>query len=107
MQPFNQKMSLNRGIHMQENVELNELEKSLNNIKQLTDRMTKNLERVNTIITENINTGDGIWDSEQASLYRTKWETVMKDFPTIIKTVQQQESNLANFIENMKKVEEQ
>ena len=92
---------------MQENIEFDPLEKSLLQIKQLTERMAKNLEKVNQVVNENINTGDGIWDSEQASLYRTKWEVAMKEFPIILKTFQQQEANLENFLENMKKVEEQ
>ena len=106
MQPFNQKMNLSRGIKMQENIEIDQLTKSLIQMKQLTERMARNLEKVNQVIEENINTGSGVWDSEQAALYKGRWETVMKEFPMIIKTFQQQEADLEKFLENMKKVEE-
>ena len=91
---------------MQENFEFTELEKSLSRLKQLTEKMTTTLENANHMITENINTGVGIWDSEMAGLYRSKWDVLLNEVPDILKTFQQQETNLEHFIENMKKVEE-
>ena len=91
---------------MEEKVEFTELEKSLVTLKQLTEKVDKNLSNVNNLLKENINTGAGVWDSEEAAQYRERWETFMEEFPDIIKTFQQQETNLEQFISNMKKTEE-
>ena len=91
---------------MQENVELVELEKSLTKLKQLTDGIDHNLNHVNALIKDNINSGMGIWDSELAGMYRTRWESLMEEFPTVVNTFRQQATNLEIFIDNMKKVEE-
>ena len=91
---------------MQENVDITELEKSLISLKQLTEKMDRNLKNVDALIKDNINSGAGIWDSDVAALYRTRWEALIEDFPTIIYTFNQQATNLENFINNMKKVEE-
>ncbi|MBR6136563.1 MAG: hypothetical protein IKQ06_00215 [Bacilli bacterium] len=91
---------------MQENINIEELEKSLLNIKNLTERMSKNLLNTNQLIRDSINNGSGVWDGEAAGLYRSRWESIMSDFPDVIQTFQKQEANLETFIENMKKVEE-
>ncbi len=91
---------------MEENIAFTELDKSLLNLKELTAKISKNLNNVNVLVRDNINTGAGVWDSEMASLYRERWEALMEEFPEIIKTFEQQETNLAQFMSNMKKTEE-
>ena len=91
---------------MQENINIVELEKSLQNIKELTEKMTRTLVNVNSIIKENVNSGIGIWDSQTADVYRTRWESLMEEFPGIVLIFNQQASNLEQLINNMKKVEE-
>ena len=91
---------------MQENINIDELEKSLSNIRNLTEKMSKNLLNTNQLIRDSINNGSGVWDSNSAELYRNRWESLISDFPEVIQTFQKQESNLETFIENMKKVEE-
>jgi len=91
---------------MEEKVEFTELEKSLVTLKQLTEKVDKNLSNVNNLLKENINTGAGVWDSGDAAQYRARWEAFMEEFPDILKTFQQQETNLEQFIGNMKKTEE-
>ena len=88
---------------MQENIEFVELQKSLVNLKQLTEKMTNNLNNVNTLIRDNINSGVGVWDSDLASSYRVRWESLMEEFPNVISTFHQQAQNLESFINNMKK----
>ncbi len=91
---------------MQEKLEMIELEKSLVNLKQLSEKMNHTLTSINTIVKDNINTGTGIWDSDLAADYRARWDTLMDEFPTVLYTFKQQEANLEIFINNMKKVEE-
>ena len=85
---------------MQENINIEELEKSLINIKNLTEKMNQNLLNTNTLINDNINNGSGVWDSSSAELYKSRWQTLMEEFPDIIKTFQQQETNLETFMIN-------
>ena len=91
---------------MQETIEFLELQKSLNNLKQLTEKIDHNLNNVNSLVKDTINSGIGVWDSELAGQYRARWETLMEEFPDIISTFQQQALNLEMFVNNMKKVEE-
>ena len=91
---------------MQENIDLVELEKSLTTLKGLTEKIDKTLTNVNGIVKENINTGVGIWDSDLASLYRTRWDLLAENFPDIINMFNTQAVNLETFITNMKKVGE-
>ena len=91
---------------MEENIQFTELEQSLLNLRQLTDKITKNLDNYNRIITENINSGVGVWDSEMAGFYRQRWESVMEEFPSVIEIFQTQSSNLEQYIKNMKGVDE-
>ena len=91
---------------MQENVELNELEISLITLKTLTEKMSKNLNNMNNLIRDNINSGVGVWDSQTAELYRIRWDSLAENFPDVINTLEQQSTNLEEFIKNMKKVEE-
>jgi len=92
---------------MEEKIEFVELEKSLLRLRQLTEKMNHALTSMDILIKDNINTGVGIWDSEQAALFREKWELLSQDFPDIMNTFQHQQSNLDLFITNMKKTEEE
>ena len=91
---------------MEENLQMVELEKSLIHLKQIREKMTKTLESFNGIVRDNINSGIGVWDSEMARLYRERWEQLMETFPEILKIFATQETNLEQYLQNMKKVEE-
>ncbi len=90
---------------MQENINFEELDKSLQNLKDLTEKMSKNLVNVNNIIKDTMNSGAGVWDSRTAELYRIRWEALMEEFPEIIQVFNKQSLNLEQFINNMKKVD--
>ncbi|MBP5679158.1 MAG: hypothetical protein J6X28_04970 [Bacilli bacterium] len=92
---------------MIENLQMVELSKSLAKIKELTEKVEKSFQNADILVKENINTGNGVWDSDSAKLWKEKWENLREDFPAIVETFHQQESNLETFIENMKKTEEQ
>ena len=87
---------------MQENINFTELEKSLNKLRDLTENVSHNLTEINQIVNENVNSGVGVWDSMQASLYKERWNQLSEEFPEIINVFQKQESNLLSFITNMK-----
>ena len=91
---------------MNENVELNSLETSLNNIKTMTEKLTHSINNINRLIIENVNSGVGVWDSESAEYFRTRWDNLMEEVPTVIEIFKSQESNLDKVVQNMKSIEE-
>lgn len=91
---------------MQENIEINNLETSLNNIKQLTEKLTHSVNNINALIEENINSGIRVWDSESASRFRARWDNMMEEIPMVIETFKAQEANLENVIKSATNIKE-
>ena len=91
---------------MKETVNFEVLNKSLNNIKNLTDKMKNSLECIDSLIMDNINNNTGILDGNVASEFLKKWETIKEDIPSSIDAINKQELNLELFISSMKKENE-
>ncbi len=91
---------------MKETVNFEVLNKSLNNIKNLTDKMKNSLECIDSLIMDNINNNTGIFDGNVASEFLKKWETIKEDIPSSIDAINKQELNLELFISSMKKENE-
>ena len=91
---------------MKETVNFEVLNKSLNNIKNLTDKMKNSLECIDSLIMDNINNNTGIFDSNVARKLLKKWETIKEDIPSSIDAINKQELNLELFISSMKKENE-
>ena len=91
---------------MNENVELNSLETTLNNIKTMTEKLTHSINSINELIVENINSGVGVWDTSSANYFRTRWDNMMGEVPAVIETFKSQENNLEKVVKNIKSVEE-
>ena len=91
---------------MKETVDFVELNKSLNNIKMLTDKMKNNLEKIDSLITDNINNNTGILDGNIASEFLKKWDTLREEIPASIDSINKQELNLEVFINSMQKENE-
>ena len=90
---------------MQEQINLNELEKAVLHLEELTEKVNYTLNHANKVVEENINSGRGVWDGHMAEFYKRRWETLQKEFPSILETFNEQEKNLKEYLENMKKVE--
>ena len=91
---------------MQENIEFNELETTLTNIRILTEKLTRSVNNVNILIQENVNSGIGVWDAESAAGFRKRWDTLMEEVPLVLETFKSQETNLEQVVQNMKTTEE-
>ena len=91
---------------MKETVNFEVLNKSLNNIKNLTDKMKNSLECIDSLIMDNINNNTGIFDGNVASEFLKKWETIKENIPSSIDAINKQELNLELFISSMKKENE-
>ena len=87
---------------MKEKINFTELEVSLNNIKNLVDKMNHDLTSINTTINEHINSGEGILDGNSGVIFKNKWDEISKDIPTVIGFLKDQQTNLENLINNMK-----
>ena len=87
---------------MQEKINFEELDNSLNNIKSLTETIRANLTGIDNIINENINTGVGILDGNSGEVFKKKWELLREDIPSIFDALSIQENNLETFINTMK-----
>ncbi len=90
---------------MQEQINLDELEKAVLNLEELTEKVNYTLNHANKVVEENINSGRGVWDGQMAEFYKRRWETLQKEFPSILETFSDQEKNLKEYLENMKRVE--
>ena len=91
---------------MKETVDFVELNKTLNNIKMLTDKMKNNLENIDSLITDNINNNTGILDGNIAKKKKKKWDTLREEIPASIDSINKQELNLEVFINSMQKENE-
>ena len=87
-------------------INFEELNKSLVNLKLQADIVKDSIIIMNNLVTNNINTGAGIWDGPSASAYKTKWNSLNEELPTFIDDFRKQADNLELFINTMKNTEE-
>lgn len=90
---------------MQENIDLIELEQTLQNIENLTLKVENNLRAIDNAVKDNINSNQGIWDSNAAEDYKKRWETLAEEYPKVLKTFEIQKKNLEKYINSLKKVD--
>ena len=87
-------------------VNFDELNKSLTNLKVISESVKNYLTSMNNLVEENINTGSGVWDGPSAATFKTKWNSIKDEIPTFIDDFNKQAENLELFINTMKKGEE-
>ena len=87
-------------------VNFDELNKSLTNLKIISESVKNSLTSMNNLVEENINTGSGVWDGPSAANFKTKWNSIKDEIPTFIDDFNKQAENLELFINTMKKGEE-
>ena len=88
------------------NINFEELNKSLVNLKTQAETVKESLTAMNNLVEDNINSGAGIWDGPSAATYKTKWNSLKDEIPTIIDDFRKQADNLEMFINTMKNGEE-
>ncbi len=87
-------------------INFQEVEKTINNIKVLSDNVRSNLQGVDNLITDNVATGQGIWDGASATNYKEKWSDLSEKVPTYINMFEEQATNLENYLKIITKTEE-
>ncbi len=80
-------------------VESEEVKNKLNELKQLTDRVEKNLINMNSLITETVGQNVGVWDGESANQFRSDWNKIENEIPSYLKIFQKQVINIEGMLE--------
>lgn len=75
-----------------------EAQASLSNLKQLAETVRTNLTSMNTLINDNVNSGEGVWDGKSAAAFTAKWEEISNDIPKFCMYIENQSENLAEFL---------
>lgn len=88
-------------------INFQEIEKTINNIKVLSDTVRSNLQGIDNLITDNVATGQGIWDGASATNYKEKWSILSEKVPTYINMFEEQATNLENYLKIISKTEEE
>ena len=83
-------------------LEYEKISNKLNELKELTERVEKNLLNMNELITETVDQGIGIWDGESANQFRTSWSNVENEIPSYVDVFQKQINNIHLMIEKTK-----
>ena len=83
-------------------LEYEKISNKLNELKELTERVEKNLLNMNELITETVDQGIGIWDGESANQFRTSWSNVENELPSYVDVFQKQINNIHLMIEKTK-----
>ena len=81
-------------------IEFQTIESKLNNLNTTIDRCTSSLQKMDSLVRENINSGKGIWDGESASQYKNDWENISEEIPKIIELITTQASNLETLLKS-------
>ena len=92
-------MSENKNI-----VEIDKLKTKLTSLEELTERVSTNLNNMNTAIEETVATGKGIWDGESANQFKASWSSVNEEIPSFIEVFEKQANNLNSFINKMSSI---
>ena len=80
-------------------IEYEELKNKINEVNDLTTKVENNFKTIDNIITENINTGKGIWDGEEAQNFKNEWSNLKENIPNIVDIYKKQAQNIENVLE--------
>ena len=80
-------------------IEYEELKNKINEVNDLTTKVENNFKKIDNIITENINTGKGIWDGEEAQNFKNEWSNLKENIPNIVDIYKKQAQNIENVLE--------
>ncbi len=88
-------------------LELENAKATLQRLKDEADRIKTNLNKIDGMIQDKVNTGIGIWDGQAATEFRAQWSNVASEIPSYIQDFNNQVNNLSAAIEELKIADEQ
>ena len=60
-------------------VKYEEIKNKLNELKEVTERVEKNLTNMDSLITETVGQNIGVWDGESANQFRASWNNISNE----------------------------
>ena len=79
-------------------IEKEELENKIGQIKKLSIEVKNSFIKFDDLIDQNVNSGKGIWDGEDAKVYKEEWENQKENIPNIINIYNNQAENIENIL---------
>ena len=79
-------------------IEYDELNKMLNRINNLTAEVQNIFSKVDEMILENVASGKGVWDGNDATNFKNEWNSLREDIPKIVEIFRKQKENIENTI---------
>ena len=75
-------------------IEYVELKNKIAQINDLTNKVEENFNKIDELIIDNINSGRGIWDGEDANKYLDEWKKIKEEIPNSINIFRIQADNI-------------
>lgn len=82
-----------------------EIQKIINELKELTERVEKNFINMNSLIESTVNQNIGVWDGESAHQFKAKWDILANDFPNSVEVLQKQVKNMEIITKKMQETD--
>jgi len=79
-------------------IEYDELSKKITDINNLINKVENSFKNIDNIINDNVNSGKGIWDGEDAYNFKNDWSNLKENVPIIIDIYKKQAENIENVI---------
>ena len=86
-------------------IENEKIKNKLNELKEATERVEKNLINMDSLITETVGQNVGVWDGESANQFRASWSNMTTEIPSYIDIFQKQVNNIQLLLEKTQKVD--
>ena len=89
----------------QNQINTNQLQVTINKMKEVSERIEKSLSNIDKLITETVGQNVGVWDGDSANEFRTSWSNLSNEIPNYIEILQKQINNVDIMKKNIEKIE--
>ena len=80
-------------------IEYIELENKVKQIEELSNTVENTFKKMDYLVSNNVNSGKGIWDGEEAGNFKNEWEELKESIPEVTNIFRTQANNISNVIE--------
>lgn len=81
-------------------VDFEKMNNKVNELKQLAERVDKNLWNMDNLISDTVGQNIGVWDGESAQDFLKEWKKISSEFPSYVDDFKKQIHNIEIFLEN-------
>ncbi len=81
------------------------LKDKVQQIYDLTIKVEDAFNKLDKLVTENVNSGKGIWDGVDANKYKIEWDKIKEDIPSSINIFKIQADNIEKILSEKNKDE--